>query len=72
MDIVDQAQDVEAMFLACALAEIHRAAPVLRATGQCYNCLANVQDDLRFCDTACRDDFASRKAAEARRGIVRR
>ena len=71
MDIVDQAQDVEAMFLACALAEIHGAAPVLQAIGQCYNCQDAVPYDLRFCDSFCRDDYAQRKAAEARRGLVR-
>jgi hypothetical protein len=71
MDIVDQAQDAEALFIALALHAVNLAAPPLRATGQCYNCLANVTNDLRFCDSSCRDDFASRKAAETRRGIVR-
>ena len=71
MDIADQAQDAEALFIELACQAVTLAAPTLRATGQCYNCLASVQDDLRFCDTACRDDFAYRKAAVTRRGIIR-
>ena len=71
MDIVDAAQDTESLFINLARQAVTLAAPTLRATGRCYNCLANVIDDLRFCDSACRDDFALRKASEARRGIVR-
>ena len=71
MDIVDQAQDVEAIYLAAALAEIHGAAPVLLAIGKCHNCHDEVPYDLRFCDSFCRDDYALRKASESRRGIMR-
>lgn len=60
MDIVDQAQDA-------GRSPVHPA----RTPGRCYNCLGSVLNDLRFCDTACRDDFAYRKAAETRRGITR-
>lgn len=71
MDIVDAAQDIEALYLAAALAEIHGAAPVLLANGKCHNCQDDVHYDLRFCDSFCRDDYAQRKASEARRGIMR-
>ena len=70
MDIVDQAQDIEAMFIAAALAEIHGAAPVLLANGRCYNCQDDVPYNLRFCDSFCRDDYALRKASEVRRGLA--
>jgi hypothetical protein len=71
MDIVDQAQETQALYMAAALAEIHGAAPVLLATGLCHNCQAEVHGRDRFCDSFCRDDYALRKASEARRGIVR-
>lgn len=71
MDIVDRAQDTEALYLAAALAEIHGAAPVLLSNGTCYNCQDEVPYDLRFCDSFCRDDYMLRKASEKRRGIVR-
>jgi hypothetical protein len=70
-DIVDQAQDAEALFIDLARKSIALATPVLPARGTCYNCKDDVPYDLRFCDSFCRDDFALRKASEARRGIVR-
>ena len=71
MDIVDQAQDAEALFMDLARKAIALAAPVLPANGVCYNCQDEVAYDLRFCDSFCRDDYALRKASETRRGIVR-
>lgn len=38
MDIVDQAQDAEALFMDLARKAITLAAPVLAVTGTCYNC----------------------------------
>lgn len=70
-DIVDQAQDAEALFIALARQAVTLAAPTLPAKGVCYNCQATVTESLRFCDSSCRDDFAYRKAAETRRGIIR-
>lgn len=70
-DIADQAQDAEALFIELARQAVTLAAPTLPAKGVCYNCMDAVTDDLRFCDTACRDDFALRKASETRRGIAR-
>jgi len=70
-DIVDQAQDAEALFFSMARKAIALAAPVLPAKGTCYNCQDEVPYGLRFCDSFCRDDYALRKASEARRGIVR-
>ena len=70
-DIVDQAQDAEALFLSLVRKAITLAVPVLPAKGACYNCQDDVPYDLRFCDSFCRDDYALRKASEARRGIVR-
>lgn len=72
MDIVDQAQDAEALFMAVARKAVTLAAPTLPANGVCYNCQADVNNGERFCDASCRDDYALRKASETRRGIVRR
>lgn len=71
MDIVDQAQDIEALYLAAALAEIHGAARVLLATGHCHNCKAPIAEPLRFCDSDCRDDYAHRQRAEILRSKPR-
>lgn len=71
-DLADQAQESETLFLSAALAGIDSAAPALPANGRCYNCLVRVKPRHRFCYADCRDDYAHRKAAEARRGLVRR
>ena len=67
MDIVDQAQDSEALFFSLARKAVTLAAPVLPVTGTCYNCQSPLEPGLRFCDSDCRDDFARRKDAEIRR-----
>lgn len=72
MDLVDQAQESEVLFLATALAGIHDAVPEMPSTGRCYNCQAHVAPELRFCDADCRDDYARRKTAETRLGLARR
>ena len=71
MDIADQAQEAEALFIDIARRAVTLAAPTLPAKGVCYNCQDDVADDLRFCDSFCRDDYALRKASETRRGLVR-
>jgi hypothetical protein len=71
-DIVDQAQDAEALFLDLARKAITLAAPVLPETGTCYNCQAPLDPGLRFCDPDCRDDYGIRRTAEVRLGMARR
>jgi hypothetical protein len=71
-DIVDQAQDAEALFIALARQAVTLDAPVLRATGQCYNCQAPLDPGLRFCDPDCRDDYGIRRTSEVRLGMARR
>ena len=68
MDNVDQAQDAEALFIDLARKAITLAAPVLPATGACYNCQTPLDSGLRFCDSDCRDDYGVRRTAEVRRG----
>ena len=72
MDIVDQAQDAEALFMDLARKAIALAAPVLPANGVCYNCRAPLDPGLRFCDADCRDDYGVRRTSEVRMGLARR
>jgi hypothetical protein len=68
MDIVDHAQETEALFFALARRAITLAAPSLPARNECYNCQAPLDPGLRFCDADCRDDYGVRRTAEVRRG----
>ena len=70
MNIVDQAQDAEALFMDLARKAIALAAPVLPANGVCHNCQDEVVYDLCFCDLFCCDDYVLRKVFEIRCGIV--
>jgi len=72
MDIVDQAQDAEALFMELARKSITLAAPVLPVTGTCYNCQSTLDAGLRFCDSDCRDDYGARRTAEVRMGLAGR
>ena len=72
MDIVDQAQEAEALFIALAKKAVTGATPVLLPQGRCYNCQSIVPPGARFCDADCRDDYATRKNSEARLGLGRR
>lgn len=68
MDDIDYAQEREQIDRARAIAAAAHSAPVMLACGTCYYCLDAVPPGLRFCDSACRDDYAALKAAEVRRG----
>lgn len=72
MDIVDQAQEAEALFIELAKKAITLAAPALPANGVCYNCQSPLDPGLRFCDADCRDDYGVRRTTEVRLGLVRR
>ena len=67
-DIIDRASEREQYDRDLAIANAAQHAPTLPACGQCYNCLTELPEGVRFCDSDCRNDYANRKAAEARRG----
>ena len=68
-DVIDMACEREQIDRDLAIANALRSTPVLPACGQCYNCLDPLPAGLRFCDSECRNDYATRKAAEVRRGL---
>ena len=56
MDILDQADEAQAVFLREALSKIARpAAP--HGIGLCINCGAPVEGEARWCDAECRKDW---------------
>lgn len=58
-DIIDQANDLIEREMAARLAA--RRAPTLPATGECHNCEAPLDGELRFCDADCRNDYDRRQ-----------
>ena len=59
-DIADKAADVEEILRRAALSKRYREGPP--AIGMCLNCHAFVDDDKRWCDSDCRDDYLKRDA----------
>ena len=68
MDEIDFAQERSQRILDAAIDAAKHSAPELPAVGQCYNCFSALPDGVRFCDCECRNDYTSRKRAEARNG----
>lgn len=66
MDILDQTQQTEALFIDLALRQRTASAHSLPYIGQCYNCEAALPDGVRFCDCDCRNDYERRQRAEGR------
>lgn len=65
-DEIDQANDRAQRDLELALAAAAVHAPPLPATGWCYNCAEPLDDERRFCDEDCRDDYEHRLRRHAR------
>jgi hypothetical protein len=56
-DIADDADEAQAAFLRAALAKVPKpTAP--HGIGMCLNCQAEVDGERRWCDAACRDEWA--------------
>ncbi len=68
MDDIDYAQERSQRILDAAIDAAKHSASQLPAVGQCYNCLTPLPDGVRFCDCDCRNDYTTRRNAEARRG----
>ncbi len=69
MDFADQAQDEIEQALRAALARRGAGAPQeVAATGFCLNCAAPLAEGVRWCDAACRDEWAARREGAAPRG----
>lgn len=64
-DEIDMANDRAQQDLDLALAVAAAHAPPLPATGWCYNCAEPLNDDRRFCDKDCREDYEHRLARHA-------
>lgn len=61
-DVFDQASDREERGREAAIAAARNAAPAgPPPCGQCHNCGAAVEGDMRFCDLDCRDDWQARE-----------
>jgi hypothetical protein len=58
-DILDQASELEATYLAQALL---LRKPTPSATGSCLYCEAELEAGLKFCGRACRDDWDHEQA----------
>jgi hypothetical protein len=58
-DILDQAAELEATYLAQALL-LRKPTPA--ATGACLYCEAHLEPALKFCDSACRDAWDHEQA----------
>ena len=68
-DIIDRACEREQYDRDLAIANAVQPVATLPACGQCYNCLTELPEGSRFCDSECRNDFTARKAAEVRHGL---
>lgn len=62
-DIIDQANEAAEMFNRAAISQ--RAPEGPAATGFCFNCDARLAAKQRWCDAACRDDWAKAQRAVA-------
>lgn len=62
-DIIDQGNEAAEMFRRAAISQRAPEGPV--ATGYCFNCDARLAPKLRWCDAACRDDWAKAQRAVA-------
>ena len=60
-DIVDLAQEVEALLLQRAMQNARVSSAPLIACGQCHNCDAIIPPGMLFCDIDCRDDHSKRQ-----------
>ena len=62
-DEIDRANEAAELFLTAALSKqqsLEVSTP--KGVGMCLNCETDLDDDRRWCDAACRDDyFASQK-----------
>ena len=68
MDEADRAQELIEQEDERRLKRAHMAGYDALACGRCLNCDEPLGPALRFCGPACRDDWAKRLAAIARRG----
>lgn len=58
MDIADQAQAQEAVFLDSALSKRNSSLPY---TGKCHWCEEKIDAKAHFCDVDCRHDYLQHK-----------
>lgn len=56
---VEQAEENVRRAIEAEIAAISKR-PKLQATGTCYNCLENVDEERLFCDVDCKDDWEYR------------
>ncbi len=63
MDIVDDAQQAEALLVRSGIAAARRVRDLLPPIGRCYNCDASLPPGVRFCDADCRDDHQRQQRA---------
>lgn len=40
--------------------KVRSAKPAVEATGECLSCATKIKQPLRWCDSACRDDWQKR------------
>lgn len=60
-DIIDQASHLEEMERQHQLNRVREsAANTIKATGNCLNCDEPLDDNRRWCDADCRDDWQRR------------
>lgn len=55
-DIIDEANDRAQRFLEKALANVPKPKKLV-GIGLCLNCGEAINDERRFCDVACRDEY---------------
>lgn len=66
MDIADQSQQTEALFMAESQAKSRH--PELIAVGFCHHCGETVKPGHLYCDADCRDDYEKHQQARKRSG----
>lgn len=69
-DFFDKVAEVETAFRDAALAEARSKGQEHAPTGECLWCAEPLDDDRRWCDADCRDDWQSYREAQASGRIV--
>jgi len=53
----DQASDIEQLARDTSLLAARNYESMAKATGKCLNCFKPLKNDMRWCNSACRDDY---------------
>ena len=67
-DILDDASEIESNERERLIQKARKAMKV-QATGHCFYCNAELEDNKKFCDEWCRDDWNLEQEAMKRHGI---